>query len=352
MPRALVFDYGDWLSSDIARLLSRNGYRVHSHVDIHRWTIFRLFRVLLFSARAKRPLHDRRRVLEFLLIDCFFAVSILALRPNLIVCSKSQAILSLIAARLLGIHAVCVFGSVPIQVDEWVTVKAKCIWTSIESMQCALSTTIVCESSHVAQTLPATKVVIVHSFMPSVLPAQFSGAPATFDQPEGNCPAPPPRVLFVASSPRKGTALVLAAAPRLKPPLCQLNVITDDPTWMQHRHISIHPTLPRSEFLQALARSDVILLPTHCDGGPRLLFEAILLGKHAICSRYCAGPDLEGNALITIIDLDTTSLEAALTNVVISAERSRAGVALFQHQLKQQHERLLERVRHFQNNTL
>lgn len=333
----LISDYGDWLSSDIAGVLEDAGFSVRLYSSCQRWVPLRALRFLLRLFGGHRILHDKRRILEFALVDLIIAFEVLIRRPDVFVYFKDQTLLSALLAHLFGAHTVCVFGNPPADKDDWVPMHARALWIWVERSQIRLAQTLVCESTFIGQWLPAEKCYVVHSFV--ISDADLENVKSD-EKPNKKI-----KVLFVGSVERKGLTIFANAAAVLKGQPIDLYAVTSSSAFDAVDTVKVLPELPRAEFLAVLRSMDAVVIPSHSDGGPRLLFEALVLGKAVICSTNCAGRDLKENPLVFLTELTSTSVAAAVRDFNPSRQSALEGLRRLQRTLRGQRTAFLRRLR-------
>ncbi len=87
--------------------------------------------------------------------------------------------------------------------------------------------------------------------------------------------------------------------------------------------VEFHGERPHSEAMEILAGADIFVLPSHTEGFPNVVLEAMALGRPIIATAVGAIPEmLQGDCGIVVPTKDVASLRQALL-IVMSDERSR-----------------------------
>jgi len=122
------------------------------------------------------------------------------------------------------------------------------------------------------------------------------------------------RILFVGNHVRrKGLQTLLSALPLVERPL-ELHVVSGDAQLDVPAGVVVHRGLtPGSDGLRRqLAEADVFVLPTHADGTPWAVLEAMAAGLPVVASDVGAISELLGDAGVTVSPKDPRALAAAL----------------------------------------
>ena len=208
----------------------------------------------------------------------------------------------------------------------------------------------------------------IESHFPTVCCLQLPNCVASTELPAPSTkPACPPVVLFVGwVLPSKGVKELVAAWARLAPEGWRLNIAgPGDPAYQndllaEHRaaQVAFLGELEHSEAMAALASASVFALPSHTEGFPNVVLEAMCLGKAIVATRVGAIPDMLSDGCGVLVEpKNVESLIGALREVIGDAtlreslgQRARAK-ALAEYELSSVFKRLLDIWRNAANGT-
>jgi len=145
-----------------------------------------------------------------------------------------------------------------------------------------------------------------------------------------------PKLICVGRlSPEKGHLNLIEAISnlRLKGVHCELTLVGDGPfrgiieetisTLHLQNYVTLHGFLNEVDTLQAIASSDILVLPSFMEGLPVVLIEALGMAKPVLASRVAGIPELieDGKTGLLFTPADTESLENRLHDLVSDRRR-------------------------------
>lgn len=282
-----IFDYGDWLSGDVARFLKENDLPV-TLINNYQSTIYSRILNKVSQLLGIRTFYSLLRFFEFLLMDIFLCFRVLRKSHKFIFC-QNQHLLAPIIAKFLGNEIIFLFGRRTICYNDGLHYHCFNLWRLHEKLQVIIADKIIVESEFVKNSIEKKKKVMVVGCWRQL---NYKFPPSSKGK----------KALYFLGDGRKGSSLIKNI---LKTELNGAHFYVRSPDILEERKdVKVIKKIPRSEYEEFLSKMDIYLCPSVNEGAPRSMYEALEYGVTCLMSKNTAAPEQNDDICVQVLPLE------------------------------------------------